>query len=179
MADQLSPTNTVNSLIFGPRAVIQFGGNAFINVPTLLQVDGTPLIETITNNDISKTTRVSIFSSGGEALAEVLGTRLILTPAGEKAGVDVTFRSRLIICNLAANPLFEIRHVSAACLAVTAELYSPTGMLVKSNAFVPFATFGKDGRQIAAAAISKRTVRNSRLGFSVIDAGKTICLGDQ
>ena len=179
MPDQLSPTTTVNSLIFSPSALVRFGGNTFVNVTTLLQVDGIPLIETIKNDSISNTTRFSIFNSDGTPLALVLGTRLILTPSGEKAGVSVTFQSRLTICALGPKILFEIRRVSAAYLAITAELYSPTGLVVKSNPSVPFATFSRDGRQIATASISTPTLRNARIGFSVTDEGKFIGFGDQ
>jgi len=174
----MSPTSTINSLLFSQRSVIRFGGNIFINVPILLQVDGVPLIEEIQNNDISWTTRLALFHSDGMKLGEVTGSKLILTEAGEKAGLEVKFRSRLTYCTLGEKILFEVLRTAAASIVITAELYSPTGVLVRSTGEVPFATYATDSRQIAASPFKDKRIRNTPVGFSVTDAGQNISLGE-
>lgn len=175
----MSPTSTINSLIFGQRSVIRYGGNIFINVPVVLQVDDVPLIEIIKNNEISWTTRFSLYHSDGAKLAEVVGTRLFLTHAGEKAGVEMQFRSRLTCCALGDKILFEVLRTAAASLVITAELYSPTGVLVRSTGEVPFATYAQDGPLIAKSGFKDKRIRNTAVGFSVTDTGRKISLGER
>ena len=175
----MSPTSTVHSILFSQRSLIRYGENIFSNVPVLLQVDGVPLIETIPNNDISWTTQFSIYHNDGTKLAEVVGARLFLTHAGEKAGVEVKFRSRLTYCTIGDTILFEVLRVAAASMVITTELYSPSGMLVRSNGEVPFATFAPDGRQIAFSPFKDKRIRNTPVGFSVTDSGRKISLGEK
>jgi len=175
----MSPTSIINSLLFGQGSVIRYGGNLFINVPVLLQVDGVPLIETIINNEISRTTRVSLYHQDGTNLAEVIGTRLLLTAEGEKAGVEIKFRSRLTYCTIGNKILFEELRVSAATVVITAELFTPTGLVVRSTSEVPFATYAPDGRQIATSSFRDKRIRNTPVGFSVTENGRNITLGEK
>ena len=167
----MSPTSTTNSLIFAPNAVIRYGGNLFINVPTILQVDGKPLIETIRNNEISRTTQFSIFNSDGVLLAKVVGNSLCQTAEGMQAGLKIRFAS------LEERVLFEIRRVAAASLTITAELFSPAGLLVRSTSLISFATYGREGGPIATPTGQNRRIRNNAIGFAVSNEGKTITIG--
>ncbi len=174
----MGPTNTVNSQIFSHGAVVRYGGNYFIKVPILLQVDGTPLIEVIINDAISRTTQFTVFGSDGANLATVVGTRLHRTREGEQAGLEVKYPSRMIVCTIGDKVMFEVRRVAAASLAISAEIYSPTGLLVRADATVPFATISKEGSPIASGSISEKRIRNTAVGYSVTEQGKTICLGE-
>lgn len=175
----MSPTDPINRLIFSTRSVIGYGGNLFINVPVILQVDGEPLIETIKNNEISRTTRFSVYHSDGANLAEVIGSNIFLTAAGAKAGVELHFPSRLTVCTIGDRVLFEVRRVAAASITITAELFSPSGLLVCSNGEVPFATYAKDGRRIAGLNLKNSRIRNSPVGFAVTNDGRDISLGEK
>ena len=175
--EKMSPTSLINHLIFSPRSAIQFGGNLFINVPVILQVEGTALIETITNNEISRTTQFTIFHSDGVLLATVVGTCAYPTVAGEKAGLTMSYPSRSTVCSIGDSVLFEVRRVAAASLAITAELFSPTGLLVKANGVAPFSTIARDGRPIATAPIRNKLFRNSPVGYSVNGNGESIVIG--
>ena len=175
----MSPTSSTNSLIFAPHAAVRYGDNVFVNVPVILQVDGTPLIETITNNEISRTTQISIFNADRAFMATVVGTRLSPTAEGIRAGITIRFASRLTCCSLPKQVLFEIRRVTAASLTITAELFSHAGLLVRSTDLIPFATYTGEGGLIATAADRNRRIRNSAVGFAVSDHGKTIILGGE
>src|SRR4051812_21495586 len=101
----MSPNSATNSLIFSPGAVIRYAGNRFINAPTILQVDETPLIESVPNNEISRTTRFTIFHRDGTLLATVVGTCLFCTEAGVKAGLEMKYPTRATICEIAGRTL--------------------------------------------------------------------------
>lgn len=171
-----SPT-TANRLIFSPGAVIRFGGNVFIDIPVILQVDGAPLIETIKNNEISRTTGFMIYHADGTFLAKVVGTCLFCSPEGEKAGLELSFPSRTTVCTLGRTVLFEVRRVAAASMAISAELFSPAGLLVKAGSLAPLTTFAKAGGKIAETVVRNIRVRNMKVGYSIADKGKTIALG--
>ena len=175
----MSATSTCNRLIFAPHAAVRYGGNVFVNVPVILQVDGTPLIETIRNNEISRTTQISIFNADGAFLATVVGTCLSPTAEGVRAGIELRFASRLTSCSLLKQVLFEVRRVAAASLTITAELFSPTGLLVRATDLIPFATYTREGELIATAAGRNRRIRTKAVGFAVSDKGKTILLGGE
>jgi len=173
----MSPNSTTNSLLFSPGAVIRYGGNRFVNVPVILQVDGTPLIEVISNNEISRTTQFTIFNVDGTLLATAVGTCLFCTTEGVKAGLEIKYPTRATVCVIGSRILFEVRRVAAAALTITAELFSPKGLLVRSSNEVPLAIFAKDGSQLATADFNERRIRNTRVGFSVTDNGRVLAVG--
>ena len=173
----MSPNSSTNSLIFSPGTAVRFGGNVFVNVPILLSADGTSLIEVIPNNEISRTTLFTIFHSDGELLAKAIGTCLTLTAAGEKAGLEMHYPTRLTLCTIGDQVLFEVRRNAAANISISAELYSPTGVLIKATGLSPLATFGAKGSPIATSALRDQRFRNFGVGVAVTDEGKTIAVG--
>lgn len=173
----MSPNSTINSLLFSPAAVIHFGGNRFVHVPVILQVDDTPLIEAVPHNEISLTTRFTIFHGDGVLLATAVGTRLFCTVDGVKAGIEMQYPERATICLLGGRRLFEVRRIAAAALTITAELYSPAGLLVSSNAAVPLEVRAHDGTPLAVAGAGGRRISNTPVGFSVTNQGRSVALG--
>lgn len=173
----MSPTSLINRLIFSPKSAIQFGGNRFINVPVILQVDGAALIETVMHNEISRTTQFMIFHSDGVLLARVIGSCLYCTSEGEKAGLEMKYPSRATVCLMGDRVLFEVRRVAAAALAISAELFSPAGLLVKANGSA-FSTLTGDGRPIATSTtIRSKLFRNTPVGYAVTGHGESITTG--
>jgi len=174
----MSPNCTTNSLLFSSGAVISYGGNRFINVPTILQVDGVSLIETVRNNEISRTTRFKVYHGDGVLLATVVGTCLFCTEEGMKAGLEMRYPSRATVCIIDGRIVFEVRRIAAAVLSITAELFSPAGLLIRSTSTVPFAIFGPDGTQLAATAVTDKRIRKTQLGYSVTDNGRIVAIGE-
>jgi hypothetical protein len=156
---------STHHLIFNPGSVVRFGGNNFIDVPIILQVGDTPIVETVKEHELSRTTSFSIFNSDGVYFAKVVGPRLFLTSDGEKANLTLRHPDKLTVCEMGGKTLFEVRRETAAALAITAELYSPAGLFVKATASIPFGSFSKDGTQIGGAMFSGNTVTGCRVGY--------------
>jgi len=161
-----------NMLVFNPGAVVRFGGNSFINVPILLQVDDTPIVETVQEQNLSRTTQFAIFNQDGVYLAKVVGTRIFPTADGEKAGISLRHPDKLTVCEMQGKTLFEVKRDSAAAVAVSAELYSPGGLFVKANTSVPFGTFAKNGTQIGGSTFIGNVFQGCRIGYWLRSDGR-------
>lgn len=74
-------------LIFQTTPTVTFATNKFINVPTILQLDETPLISVVKAQDLGFTSEIPIFHADGTYLAKVRGTRIFPTEEGKKAGI--------------------------------------------------------------------------------------------
>ena len=71
-------------LVFQSSPRIVVATNTFINVPTILKYEDTPLMEVIQKQDLGFTTQIPIYHSDGTYLAKVKGNRVFPTKAGEK-----------------------------------------------------------------------------------------------
>jgi hypothetical protein len=119
-------------LVFQDHPDVRIGTLTFRNVPTILQFDDTPLIEVRKSEPAGYTAHFHIFDSDGTDLAVVKGARLFPTEAGKKAGLTLRNPPNLTVCELAGKPLFELRRDGAAALKGWAELWTPTGLLIKA-----------------------------------------------
>jgi hypothetical protein len=120
-------------LIFSESPRIEISTNVFENVPTILQVHDTPLIEVIKEHAAGYTTQISIYHNDGTYLAKVKGSQLYATEDGKKAGIQVRHPGLLTVCELGGQTLFELRRDHAAALKLSAELHSPTGIFIKAH----------------------------------------------
>ena len=121
-------------LIYQETPTVTFATNTFINVPTILQFDDTPLISVVKEENLGFTSEIPIFHSDGTYLAKVRGTRVFATEAGKKSGIVLRSLPNLTVCELDGRTLFEIAHQQGNAFKAQAELYTPTGYFVKSNA---------------------------------------------
>jgi len=120
-------------LIYQTSPTVTFATNKFINVPTILQFDDTPLISVVKEESLGFTSEIPIFHSDGTYLAKVRGTRVFPTEAGKKAGIVMRSLPNLTACELDGRTLFEIAHQSGDAFKAQAELYTPTGYFIKST----------------------------------------------
>jgi hypothetical protein len=127
----------VEKLIFQNTPEVEFGSNKFINVPTILQFDDTPLIQVVKTQDAGFSTEIPIYHTDGTYLAKVVGSRIFKTAEGEKAGLTLRHPELMTVCELNGQTLFEIKRTSAASLKAAAELYTPNGYFVKYMSSTP------------------------------------------
>jgi len=121
----------MDKMIFKSSPVVTIASNKFINVPTILQYEETPLIEIIKVQPAGFTTEIQIYHSDGSYLAKVVGSRLFLTKEGKKADLSLIYPNKMTVCKLGEKVLFEIIREEAAALKTRAELYTPDGCFVK------------------------------------------------
>lgn len=118
-------------LIYHSTPRVTFASNTFINVPTILQFEDTPLVSIVREEGLGHTTEIPIYHSDGTYLAKVRGTRVYATEDGKKAGVEIQQQPNLWVCTVAGRPAFEIRQQPGDAFRTQAELYTPTGSFVK------------------------------------------------
>src|SRR5688572_29776749 len=150
-------------LIFNPTDAVEFAGNTFINVPIILLFDDTPMVEMVVHEDVKRTTRFSIYNNDGVYLAKVVGPQLYLTADGEKAGLEVRHPDKMTVCTLGKQTLFEISRPTAAAIAISAELFTPTGGFIKAAANVPSEFYSRAAQRIARSAYGN-TFMNREVG---------------
>lgn len=159
-------------LIFEKSPQVVFGTNSFINVPTILQVDETPLIQTVKSLYNHFTTRFSIYDKDGVEIAKVVGVRICHTDAGKNAGVKLRMPDRMTVCELDGQTLFEIRRDSAAAIAISAELYSPQGVFVRSKSTTEaFLAARNTPLQIGGTVLSHNTISGFEIGVHIKSDG--------
>jgi hypothetical protein len=121
----------MDKLIFTSSPAVTIATNTFVNVPTILQYEDTPLIQVVRVEPAGFTTQIPIYHPDGTYLAKVVGSRLFTTSEGKKAGLSLTYPDKRTVCKLADQVLFEILRMDAAALKTRAELYAPDGYFVK------------------------------------------------
>lgn len=137
----------MDKLVFQNAPTVEIGSNTFINTPTILQFDDTPLIQVTRVEQAGFTTEIPIYHQDGTYLAKAVGSRLHKTPDGEKAGVVLEHRDKITVCKLNNRVVFEIRRKEAAALKTAAELYTPQGYFIKYSSKNP-GLFKNDGKSI-------------------------------
>ena len=120
-------------LIYQTTPTVTLSTNTFINVPTILQFDDTPLISIVKEENLGFTSEIPIFHADGTYLAKVRGTRVFPTEAGKKAGIVMRSLPSLTACELDGRTLFEIAHQQGDAFRAQAELYTPNGYFIKST----------------------------------------------
>jgi hypothetical protein len=120
-------------LIFKTAPVVILAGNRFVNVPVILQYESTPLVEVVSSVSAGYEAQFSIYHEDGTYLAKVVGSRLLETPEGRKAGVTLRHPDKMTVCELNGRPIVEIARSEAAALKTQAELFCPDGHLIKST----------------------------------------------
>lgn len=161
-------------LVFSPTAAVQFAGNTFIDVPTLLQFDETPIVEVVKTADLESTTAFSIYSSDGVYLAKAVGSRLFRTSDGKKAGVTMRYTPNLNSAQINGKTIFEVRREGPAALAIQAELYAPTGVFVRTSRDIPF-TATKRGLELGRVLVFGNLFKNVPVGCRIRSDG-SVCI---
>lgn len=156
----------MDTLVFQTHPHVTFGGNLFVDVPVILQFEDTPLIEVIKEQEVGFTTQIPIYHEDGTYLAKVVGSRLFLTPDGQKAGVTLSHPDKMTVCSLGSKTLFEIRREQAAAIKAAAELFTPTGHFVRFAAQAPQLLDAQGGGiQIRGVTFQGNTFQGCRIGF--------------
>ncbi|TRW48070.1 hypothetical protein FM042_10450 [Aliidiomarina halalkaliphila] len=162
----------MEKLVFQHAPQVELGTNKFINCPTILQFDDTPLIEVVRLQEAGFSTQIPIYHSDGTYLAKVVGSQLFATPEGKKAGIELDHPDKMTVCRLGGQTLFEIRREGAAALKTAAELYTPTGHFVRYAGVEP-ALINNDGQslQIGGMIMTGNTITGCRIGVWIKSDG--------
>ena len=157
----------MEELIYQTSPVVTVATNTFINVPTILQFDDTPLISIITEQSLAYTTEIPIYHPDGTYLAKVNGTRIYPTEDGKKAGLVMEHPAHMTVCKMGSKTLFEIYHEAGDAFRMHAELYTPNGFFVKTSDEPIPQVMSKSGEalQIVGVVMSYNTFTNLRIGI--------------
>jgi hypothetical protein len=167
----------MTKLIFQKTPEVDFGSNKFVNVPTILQFDDTPLIQVVKHQEVGFSTEIPIYHSDGTYLAKVVGSQIFKTKDGEKAGLVLKHPDLMTVCELDGQTLFEIKRTSSASLKAAAELYTPSGYFVKYMSSAP-SLLKADGSalQVGGMVMTGCSFSNARIGVWIKSDG-TIGIG--
>lgn len=121
----------MKEVIYHPSSAVTFATNTFVNVPTILQFDETPLVSVVKEEKLGYTTEFPLYHADGTYLAKVTGTRVYATGDGVAAGVKIRELPQMWVCTIDGRTAFEVRHQPGDAFRVQAELHAPTGYLVK------------------------------------------------
>jgi hypothetical protein len=163
-----------DSLIFTAHPEVMIATNRFIQVPTILMFEDTPLLEVEKIPEAGYTTKYSIYHSDGTYLAKVVGARLFPTSEGTRAGLTLRHPPGMTVCELGGNTLFEIRRSEAAALKTQAELWSPTGQFIKATdaGLAMFKDVGdKEALKIGGVTMSGCTFQGCSIGIHLTRNG--------
>jgi hypothetical protein len=168
----------MESLIFQESPVVHLAGNVFVEVPTVLQYEDTPLIQVVRAAKAGFTTEIPIYHSDGTYLAKVVGSQIYATEDGKKAGVTLHHPGHATICELNGKQIFEIIREEAAALRTQAELYTPDGSFIKCAENLAGYVLGprQDRLQIHGLTIMRCTFKRVRIGICVKKDG-SVALG--
>jgi hypothetical protein len=159
----------MNQLIFTEFPAVTIATNTFIEVPTILQYEDTPLIEIVKSQEAGYTTQIPIYHPDGTYLAKVVGSRLFKTPEGDKAGLTLEHPNRRTVCKLGKKTLFEIERTEAAALKTSAELYTPDGYFVKCSdpVVTGLYTASEEGINIRGLMLQGNVFSRCRIGILI------------
>jgi len=155
------------NLIYQTAPAVNLATNIFINVPTILQFDDTPLISIVREQNLAYTTEIPIFHADGTYLAKVNGTRIFPTEAGKKAGILMRSLPSTTVCEMAGKTLFEVFHQKDDAFRIQAELSTPSGYFVKmSDTPIP-TLLRSDGQSLRIGGIimSGNVFQGCRIGI--------------
>lgn len=159
-------TDDTDNLIFFQSPSVTFATNTFIDVPTILQYEETPLLEIVLVEKAGFTTQIPIYHSDGTYLAKAVGSRLFKTEDGEKAGINLNYLKNKTVCELGGKILFEIQRDGAAALQAWAELYTPDGAFVKcSPDIMPILFNSENPLKVGGVMMSGNVFQGLRIGI--------------
>ena len=163
----------MDELIYQSSPAVTFASNTFVNVPTILQFDDTPLVSVVREEHLGFTTEIPIYDQDGVYLAKVRGTRVYATPEGKEAGVRIRQLPELWICEVGDRTAFEIRQQQGDAFRTDAELYTPSGHFLKiSDSPTPVVIVaGGDALSIAGSTMVGCTFKNLRIGVWIRSDG--------
>jgi hypothetical protein len=82
--------DAMDKLTFTRSPAVTIATNTFVNVPTILQYEDTPLIQVVKVQPAGFTMQIPIYHPDGTYLAKVVGSRPFMTRDGEKVGLSLT-----------------------------------------------------------------------------------------
>jgi len=121
------------ALFFQSHPDVIIGGNTFRNVPTILQVEDTPLLEVDEFANAGYGLRFPVYNRDGVKVAVIAGNQIHLTEEGRKSNIKPRFEPNLTVCEVNGRSILELRRKDAAALHGWAELYAPGGVLIRAH----------------------------------------------
>jgi len=164
----------MKELVFYQSPHVTIATNQFIDVPTILQYDDTPLIEVVRVQPAGYTLQIPIYRSDGTCIAKAVGSRLFATEEGKAAGLSLRFPKNRTVCELDGKTLFEIHRHGAAALSTCAELYTPDGAFVRcAPDLLPrlFVGGSEKALQVGGIVMSNNIFQGLRIGVWVKSDG--------
>jgi hypothetical protein len=164
----------MKELIYHSSPAVTFATNTFINVPTILQFDDTPLVSIVREATLAYTTEIPIYHADGTYLAKVRGTRVYATKDGEAAEVAIRQLPTMWVCTVAGRTAFEIHHQQGDAFRVQAELNTPTGYLVRVENDPKPQLYSASGQALQVGGITMvgNVFQNLRIGVLIRSNGR-------
>jgi len=156
----------MTELIYHSSPEVTFATNTFINVPTILQFDDTPLVSVVKEQNLGYTTEIPIYHPDGTYLAKVRGTRVYATGEGKAANVQIRQLPQLWVCSIDGRTAFEIHQQPGDAFRISAELYAPNGYFVKVDEGPQPQVFNASGvaLQVRGITMIGNVFENLRIG---------------
>jgi hypothetical protein len=126
-------TEEFPEITFNEHPDVIIGTNTFRNVPTILQFEGTPLIEVEKSEPAGYRIKYAVYNRDGIQIAVVKGAQMYRTAEGAAANIKLRHEPNLTACELDDKTILELHRHGASALKGWAELYAPEGVLVKAN----------------------------------------------
>lgn len=163
----------MSELIYQPTRVVVVATNVFIDVPTILQYEQTPLIEMAEEVKLGYTTSFTVYNSDGTKIAKVQGTRIFSTDEGKDSGLEISKYCDTTEVKLNGASIIEIQHHKGEAFRIFADLFTPNGHLVRVNKNPRPELIDASGNaiKVGGAIFSSNTIAGARIGILVNSDG--------
>jgi hypothetical protein len=158
-------------IIFQTAPEVIVASNRFVNVPTIIQYDETPLLQVVKATEAGYTSRFHVYNQNGEKIAVVDGSQIYLTNNGKKVKLVARHYPGVTAFELEGKTIMELRRTEAAALKTDAELFAPGGILLKAadHSISQLAFAGSDpmvvSNQSSVVMMSGNTIRDVSIGI--------------
>jgi hypothetical protein len=141
------------NIYFQSPPEITLATNIFINIPTVLQYDDTPLIEIVKEHE-GVTIQIHLYHSDGTYLAKARGNRIYPAREGGKPDIEIKNTLEKVICRLENKIFFEISQGTGESFKIDAELFTPDGYMVKCSDWSKPELFNPTGCAVPVGGVS-------------------------
>src|SRR5205823_4479196 len=122
-----------DKLIFHDSPVVEFGGNAFQNVPVILQYEDKPLIEVVRVAQAGYEIQLSIYDKSGLYITKVKSSQAYRTEEAKRAGVALEHAVDATTCKWNGHTICDLKRSGQAAWRGWGEVYNAAGVFEKGT----------------------------------------------
>ena len=155
----------MEKLIYSQHPEVTIATNKFINVPTILQYEETPLIQIVKDKN-TYGLEIPIYDLSGNYLAKVKGARIFPINKIDSENLSVLHKKDKWICTHGKREIFEITYQGSAAISLKANLYTPDGAFISSDPEqLPKLFFNDHEITLKGNKFQNCTFNNVKVGF--------------